>query len=126
MAPCIASDTLVDNSALEHAFPIPYLEVVFACTAVVCLAGALLRFFGSYALALAALALAPAATVAAVRESSIGGAVAIAGASPRSRWPDGGLIVPPARLELAPRGLKGRRSDQLSYGGPLMLERSPV
>src|SRR3954467_14901751 len=31
---------------------------------------------------------------------------------------------PPGRLELGPRGLKGRRPNQLSYGGPASLERS--
>jgi hypothetical protein len=33
-----------------------------------------------------------------------------------------GTTVPPVRLELTPRGLKGRRSNHLSYGGPCMLD----
>jgi uncharacterized membrane protein len=88
---CIAAYTLVDNQGIEHASPLPYLEVVFACVAAGYVAAvwrdggaarlraALSRevavagtgFFGSYALTLAALTLATAASVAAVRESSV-------------------------------------------------------
>jgi drug/metabolite transporter (DMT)-like permease len=88
---CIAGYTLVDKRGIQHGAPIAYLEVVFGLTAVTYLVGTLrsrgtraLRravrfstvvagagFFGSYALALAALRLAPAASVAAVRESSV-------------------------------------------------------
>lgn len=88
---CIAAYTLVDNQGIEHASPLPYLEVVFACVATGYLAAvwrdggtARLRralnretavagvgFYGSYALTLAALTLATAASVAAVRESSV-------------------------------------------------------
>ena len=87
----IAGYTLVDSEGLEHADPLPYL---FLITAAVCAAycGALLgsgrgpalkaeltptmlaaaaATFGAYAMVLAALELAPAAPVAAVRESSI-------------------------------------------------------
>ena len=88
---CIAGYTLVDKRGIVHAAPVAYLEVVFGLTAVVYVLGvwrargvsALLRavswrtvvagigFFGAYALTLAALRLAPAASVAAVRESSV-------------------------------------------------------
>jgi drug/metabolite transporter (DMT)-like permease len=88
---CIAGYTLVDKHGIAHAAPVAYLEVVFGLTAVVYVAGvgrargvAALRravgwrtvvagigFFGAYALTLAALRLAPAASVAAVRESSV-------------------------------------------------------
>jgi drug/metabolite transporter (DMT)-like permease len=88
---CIAGYTLVDQHGIRHAAPISYLEVVFLVTAAVyvliawrtrgaralraaitpsaLVAGA--GFFGSYALVLAALRLAPAASVAAVRETSV-------------------------------------------------------
>jgi drug/metabolite transporter (DMT)-like permease len=88
---CIAGYTLVDKRGIVHASPVAYLEVVFGLTAIAYVAGtwrlrgaAALRaavswrtvlagigFFGSYALTLAALRLAPAASVAAVRESSV-------------------------------------------------------
>jgi drug/metabolite transporter (DMT)-like permease len=88
---CIASYTLVDKHGIVHASPIAYLEVVFALVAVAyglgvrrARGGAALRavigwrtvlagvgFFGAYGLTLAALRLAPAASVAAVRESSV-------------------------------------------------------
>jgi uncharacterized membrane protein len=88
---CIASYTLVDKTGIKHGNPISYLELVFGITAAVYLSGtwrvrgrAALRaaigprtvlagvgFFASYALTLAALRLAPAASVAAVRESSV-------------------------------------------------------
>ena len=87
----IAGYTLVDSEGLDHAGPLPYL---FLVTAAVCVAycGALLvsggarglraqltprmlltaaATFGAYAMVLAALQMAPAAPVAAVRESSI-------------------------------------------------------
>jgi drug/metabolite transporter (DMT)-like permease len=96
----IASYTLVDKQGLEHAAVIPYLELVLApvaITAVVAelLAGRLpvvranvgrravtaaLASFTAYALVLAALTLAPAAAVAAVRESSVLVAVALGAA----------------------------------------------
>src|ERR1700733_13379539 len=89
---CIAGYTLVDKHGGTHANPIDYLEVVLGLSALTYLigawrvrGGAALRaavnwktllagvgFFGAYALVLLALRLAPAASVAAVRESSVG------------------------------------------------------
>lgn len=88
---CIAGYTLVDKRGILHANPFSYLELVFAVVASAYVVGvwrsrggAALRaavnrrsvfagvgFFGAYALTLAALRLAPAASVAAVRESSV-------------------------------------------------------
>lgn len=88
---CIAGYTLVDKRGITHGNPISYLEIVFAVIAVAYVLGvckvrgaAALRaavnarsvlagigYFGAYALTLAALTLAPAASVAAVRESSV-------------------------------------------------------
>jgi drug/metabolite transporter (DMT)-like permease len=90
-AAAIAAYTLVDKQALEHADPLPYLELVIAPTAAIYLAvtvrvagaDAVRRAFGAgaavagvgmfaaYALTLAALQRAQAAPVAAVRETSI-------------------------------------------------------
>lgn len=91
IAACIAAYTLIDNGGVEHAEPLPYLILVMAPAALV-YASALLWLRGaaalraeinvptlaagvaslsSYALALAALQLAPAAPVAAVRETSV-------------------------------------------------------
>lgn len=87
----IAGYTLIDKHGITHGNPISYFELVLAVTAVAYVAGAwrsqggaALRaaigfsslvagvgVFGSYALVLAALRLAPAASVAAVRESSV-------------------------------------------------------
>jgi drug/metabolite transporter (DMT)-like permease len=84
---CIAGYTLVDKEGLKHADPLPYLELVLVVPALAyagwigrarlraafdwhaALAG--LGMFGAYALTLAALRLAAAAPVAAVRETSI-------------------------------------------------------
>lgn len=91
IASCIAAYTLVDNAGVRHADPLPYLELLMAGPALVyataiCLAkglaplrrevglstlAAAVAMFGSYALVLAALRLAPAAPVAAVRETSV-------------------------------------------------------
>ena len=91
IAACIAAYTLVDNEGVRHADPLPYLELLLAGPAVVYAAtvGAAkgvdvvrrelrpatfvagVAMFGSYALVLAALRLAPAAPVAAVRETSV-------------------------------------------------------
>jgi drug/metabolite transporter (DMT)-like permease len=91
VAACIAGYTLVDKHGIAHAAPASYLEIVFAATAGVYTLGvwrvrggpalraalgartllAGVGFFGAYALVLAALRLAPAAPVAAVRESSV-------------------------------------------------------
>ena len=88
---CIAGYTLVDKHGITHAGPLSYLELVFGLTAVFYVLGvwrarggpalraavngrtllAGVGFFGAYALTLAALRLAPAASVAAVRESSV-------------------------------------------------------
>jgi drug/metabolite transporter (DMT)-like permease len=90
-ASAIAAYTLVDKAALEHADPLPYLELVIAPAAAIYLAvtvrvagvQAVRRAFGAqaavagvgmfaaYALTLAALQRADAAPVAAVRETSI-------------------------------------------------------
>ena len=94
---CIAGYTLVDKHGITHAAPIAYEEVVFALTAVGYVSGvwrvrggpamraavnpstliAGIGFVGAFALALAALRLAPAASVAAVRESSVVMATAV-------------------------------------------------
>jgi drug/metabolite transporter (DMT)-like permease len=101
----IAAYTLVDNRGIEHADPFGYLEVVMTGPALVYLtwivaakgpsavraqltlpiafAGA--ASLGAYALALAALQLASAASVAAVRETSIVIAVALAAPVLRER-----------------------------------------
>lgn len=88
---CIAGYTLVDKHGIAHAAPISYLEVVLAALAIVYVLGVLrvrgaaalraaitrsslvagIGFFGAYGLTLAALRLGPAASVAAVRESSV-------------------------------------------------------
>jgi len=102
---CISAYTLVDKHGITHANPLAYLEVVFSLTALASVAiawrlrgASALRaavgpasllagigFFGSYALVLAALRLAPAATVAAVRESSVVMATAVLAISGRER-----------------------------------------
>jgi drug/metabolite transporter (DMT)-like permease len=91
VAACLAGYTLVDKESLRHASPLPYLEVVLAPTALVYLLVVLWRrgraqvraavtpsvlvagvgMFAAYALTLAALRIAPAAAVAAVRECSV-------------------------------------------------------
>jgi drug/metabolite transporter (DMT)-like permease len=118
VAACIAGYTLVDNAALEHAAPVPYLELVLAPTALLYLVGAAvlrgpraiaaevrpsaivagLGMFGAYALALAALARAEAAPVAAVRESSVVMATGLAAVVlgervDRRRWAGAVLVV---------------------------------
>jgi drug/metabolite transporter (DMT)-like permease len=87
----IAGYTVVDKAGLEHADPLPYLELVMVPTAAIYVAVALvlrgsravraevgwrsalagIGMLGAYALALAALARAPAPAVAAVRETSV-------------------------------------------------------
>ena len=91
VAACIAGYTLVDKHGIAHASPTAYLELVFAATSAAYLLGvwqargsralraavgartlaAGIGFFAAYALVLAALKLASAAPVAAVRESSV-------------------------------------------------------
>ncbi len=88
---CIAGYTLIDSRGIRYGSPVSYLELVFAGTATGYLAGAWrargwaalraavtpsslvagIGYFGSYALVVAALKLAPAASVAAVRETSV-------------------------------------------------------
>jgi drug/metabolite transporter (DMT)-like permease len=98
IAVCIASYTVVDKHGIEHASPLAYLELItlfmgfgYAGALVaargpgVLRAGLTLRAvvagltsFAAYALVLAALRLAPAASVAAVRETSVLIATALA------------------------------------------------
>ena len=88
---CIAGYTIIDKHGVAHAAPITYLVLVLGLPAIVYVlavwrvqGGAALHaavnrssllagvgMFGAYALVLAALRLAPAASVAAVRESSV-------------------------------------------------------
>jgi drug/metabolite transporter (DMT)-like permease len=102
---CIAGYTLVDKRGVAHAAPIAYLELVFAVTGTAYVlgvwraqGGAAIRravsvttllagtgFFASYALTLAALRIASAASVAAVRESSVVIATAALAISGRER-----------------------------------------
>jgi uncharacterized membrane protein len=98
IAACIAAYTLVDNEGIRHAAPLAYLELVLAGPAVAYAAAlaamkgrsalraevtvptfaAGVAMSGAYALVLAALELAPAAPVAAVRETSVVIATALA------------------------------------------------
>jgi drug/metabolite transporter (DMT)-like permease len=91
VAACIAAYTVIDKSGLHHAAAIPYLELTLATSGVLYAAGlaaargrqvvvdgfsrwtagAGVGMFLAYALVLAALRLAPAASVAAVRETSV-------------------------------------------------------
>ena len=101
----IAGYTLVDKDGLQHAATLPYLELVIAPVAVVAVPLVAMRrgtsalraqltvstvvaavaSFGAYALVLAALRLAPAPEVAAVRETSVVIAALLAGAFLRER-----------------------------------------
>jgi drug/metabolite transporter (DMT)-like permease len=101
----IAGYTLVDKDGLRHAAALPYLELVLAPVALVALPVAARRrglpalraelgpaavlaagaSFGAYALVLAALRLAPAPEVAAVRETSVVLAALLAAAFLRER-----------------------------------------
>jgi drug/metabolite transporter (DMT)-like permease len=105
IACCIASYTVVDKHGVAHATPVAYLEVVsiamalgyapaFVAVRGAAAARAELRWqslvagaasFGAYALVLAALRLAPAASVAAVRETSVLIATALAAVFLRER-----------------------------------------
>lgn len=95
---CIAGYTLVDKSGIRHAGPIPYLELVLLPATAIYLpftiarrgaaavrealtpltAGVAVLLFVTYLLILAALRLAPAASVSAVRETSVVFATALA------------------------------------------------
>jgi drug/metabolite transporter (DMT)-like permease len=111
VAATIAAYTLVDHEGLHHADPVPYLWLVPTPSAVVTVAltsrekgrravtqalgpraaAAGLTTFGAYALVLAALQRAPAAPVAAVRETSIvlavaAGALFLREPVTRTRW----------------------------------------
>jgi drug/metabolite transporter (DMT)-like permease len=101
----IAGYTLVDKEGLRHAAPLPYLELVLLPVALVALPLAAARrgarvlrtqltastlvaaiaSFAAYALVLAALRLAPAPEVAAVRETSVVIAALLAGTFLRER-----------------------------------------
>jgi drug/metabolite transporter (DMT)-like permease len=118
IAATIAGYTLVDKEGIEHASPISYLLLVLLPVAAVALgwqlaagragrlreevgawaAAAAVCSFGAYALVLAALSLAPAAAIAAVRETSILfavalGAVLLREAPGRARVAGAGLVV---------------------------------
>jgi drug/metabolite transporter (DMT)-like permease len=112
VAACIAAYTLVDNEGIRHAAPIPYLELALAGPAVAyatalaaakgpgALRGELtpaaatagIAMFGAYALVLGALELASAAAVAALRETSVVIATALAAALLGERVTRGRLI----------------------------------
>lgn len=99
IAGCIAAYTLIDNEGIEHANAITYLELSMVGPSIAYAAGVVavkglpavraeigaasvtagLATFGAYALVLAALGLAAAAPVAAVRETSV--VIATAGAA---------------------------------------------
>jgi drug/metabolite transporter (DMT)-like permease len=98
IAACIASYTLIDSRGILHADPFGYLELVMVVPSLAYLGGVLATkgiepvrrelgvativaagaTYGAYALALLALRLAPAPSVAAVRETSVVIAVALA------------------------------------------------
>lgn len=124
---CIASYTLVDKHGITHANPLAYLQVVFTITALGYLAGALrvrgpralraaidpsalvagVGFFGSYALTLAALRLASAASVAAVRECGVviaAFALLLTGREPLSRSRLAGAVVVAGGIALVSLG----------------------
>jgi drug/metabolite transporter (DMT)-like permease len=111
VAACIAGYTLVYDEGLRHAAALPYFEAVLVLTALpyaaavaltrgpvalreaatprAFLAG--LAMFGAYALALAALEVAEAAPVAALRETSVVMATAAVAVAARERVPSGRL-----------------------------------
>ena len=124
---CIAGYTLVDKHGVAHANPLAYLQVVFTIAALGYFAGAWrargpaairaavspsslaagVGFFGSYALTLAALRLAPAATVAAVRESSVviaAAALVLSGREPFGRGRVAGAALVAAGVALISLG----------------------
>lgn len=105
IAGCIASYTLIDSRGIRHADPFGYLELVMVVPSLAYFAGvvaakgvapvrrelgwatlvAAVGSYGAYALALLALELAPAPSVAAVRETSIVIAVLLAAPVLRER-----------------------------------------
>ena len=131
----IAGYTLTDSYGLRHAAPVPYLECVLVLTLLVYLpvmarlkgtqaiaaavqpriAVAALFIFGAYALVLAALQLAPAAPVAALRETSVVFATAYAALV---------LGEPAGRRRLARRRRRGG-GDHGAGAGVMPTEVSP-
>lgn len=125
---CIAGYTLVDKHGITHANSISYLELVLGLPAIVYVlavwkvsGGAALRaaagrrsallagvgMFAAYALALAALRLAPAASVSAVRESSVVMATAVLAITGRERigaWRLAGAVAVVAGIALISLG----------------------
>jgi drug/metabolite transporter (DMT)-like permease len=124
---CIAGYTLVDKHGVTHGNPLAYLQVVFSIAAIGYFLGAVrlrglpairaavnpssmvagVGFFGSYALTLAALKLASAATVAAVRESSVviaAAALALSGREDMSRGRLSGAALVAAGVALISLG----------------------
>jgi drug/metabolite transporter (DMT)-like permease len=111
VAACIAAYTLVDDEGIRHAAALSYFEIVLVLTAVpYAVAVALARgtdalrvaatpraataglaMFGAYALTLAALEVAEAAPVAALRETSVVMATVAAAIAARERVPPGRL-----------------------------------
>jgi len=140
---CIAAYTLVDDRGLEHAVALPYFEAVLVLTAIpYALAvaargggGALRRaatprtlvagagMFAAYALALAALELAEAAPVAALRETSVVmatlAAVAMGRERPRASRLAGAVAVVAGAAARSPSA-RARRP-----GTPAPCRRSP-
>jgi drug/metabolite transporter (DMT)-like permease len=112
VAACIAAYTLVDDEGVRHAAALSYFEAVLLITAPLYAAavatfrgpGALraaatwragaagVAMFGAYALTLAALEIAEAAPVAALRETSVVMATVAAAVSARERVPPGRLV----------------------------------
>ena len=118
VAACIAAYTLVDDEGVRHAAALSYFEAVLLITAPLYAAGvaiargpralrsaatprtaaAGLAMFGAYALALAALEIAEAAPVAALRETSVVMATAAAALATREhvpprRWAGAVIVV---------------------------------
>ena len=136
IAGTIAGYTLVDNEGIEHASAIAYLELVLLPVAVAAViahaaTGGLARVraeigwpaiaagvtsFVAYALALAALSLAPAAAVAAVRETGILVAVALGAVVLREPW---GLPGSWGRRWSSPASRSWPRPDTRSHGAIL-------
>ena len=116
IACCIAAYTVVDKHGVAHASPVPYLELITAFTGAAYAGGLVavrgprvlrsalgwrafvagLAAFAAYALVLAALRLASAASVAAVRETSVVVAAGLAAVVLKERvtlWRLGGAVL---------------------------------
>jgi drug/metabolite transporter (DMT)-like permease len=123
VACCIAAYTVVDNHGVEHASPLAYLELITLFSGIAYAVGFIairgsapvraaadlravtagLAAFAAYALVLAALQLAPAAPVAAVRETSVVVATGLAALLLRehvTRWRLGGAVLVVAGITL--------------------------